>query len=1445
MTFLIFSLMACNGDDDGFAPFVTLESPTLYSVLRDDIPELLSGTAIDGDSDETALKARFVWSGEVICDDLDVDADGFTSCETLMTEGEGDLVFEAWDPEEHTGSDSLSLAVLHDYEPVVEITSPEDGAELYSGQPIDLAGVVSDDFDLPNLLDTRWESDQDGGLGVTGAPDGEGNVSTTVTLTEGSHTLTLYAIDSNGGEGSDSLDVEVGPENSDPTCEITAPEDGDWSAEGETATFTGSVDDSEQDPAELEATWSSDVDGVLSTSPATAAGVATLTSSTLTQGLHLVSLEVTDEAGGTCLASVSYVVGTPPTLEVTRPTAGGVLYDVGGVTFSATVADEESDPDELTLSWTSDVDGEFNTDSPPQDGLVAFTDDTLSPGDQTLTVVLTDPDGLTATSEIPFSIDVGPSEPTVEITPDPAYTDDDLVAVVTSDSVDPEGNPVTYAYAWSKDGGSTLGTADTLPSSLTAKDEVWEVIVTPNDGATDGTPASATVTILNSKPVIPAATLAPDPGYTGATLACTFDDATDADDDVVQATVSWTVSGSALGLTDHELTDDFFEIGDTVQCLVTPNDGYQDGDVAYSNEVAIENTPPEITNVTITPASPTVMDTLTCAYEGYSDLDGDADESTYSWTVDGTEVGTSETLSESFEKGDEVVCTVTPYDGNSEGTPLSDSVTVGNTAPAITGVTISPDPATIADTLTCSALDYEDEDGDSDQSEVVWMMDGNTVGSDTTLSGVFSGGDTVFCELTAYDGEDYGAMVSTSLRISNTVPTVSSVSITPNPATAEDELRCSWSDFVDPDLDDSDQSHVSWSVNGIDVSTDLTLSALFTGGDTVTCTVTPYDGEDEGTPVSESLVIDNSAPSITSVGIDPEPAYASDTLTCVYGGFVDEDGDADQSTYEWTVNGNLEGTSSTLAGVFVGGDLVSCEVTPSDGSATGTPLSAAILIENSPPELDSVTISPDPAYTDDELTCTEGTATDADGTTSFTYLYTWEIRGVSVGSGDTLASTEFNRDDEIVCMVSVSDGTDLSDPFSSDTLTISNSPPEVISVELTPSDPSTNSTLSATVSTTDEDGDSIALTYDWEVDGSDPGSTSSSLNGASYFDKGQQITVTVTPDDGRDQGDSLTSSTVTVVNTPPGEPTITITPSNPYAGRDDLVCEVDNHAEDVDADTVTYTMTWTVDSSSYSGATTTTWTDDTVPGSDTLGGEIWECTATPNDGEADGTAATDLAGVDNCSSLDFNGSSSYVTVTDGSQLDLNSGNFTVEAWFRLDSIPSSDMHLMSKRDATSGWDGWLLGVTGTSSSHGGGLVYFAHSDATELVGTTTLSTDVWYHVAYVNPPPGGTERLFLDGTEESSGPDSTPVASAADLILGRDSASSSYWFDGQLAEVALAPTELYTSSFTPDDEFDVAQERWLLLGFDEASGSTLEDLSAWGNDGTVHGASWVYDCNYY
>jgi hypothetical protein len=165
------------------------------------------------------------------------------------------------------------------------------------------------------------------------------------------------------------------------------------------------------------------------------------------------------------------------------------------------------------------------------------------------------------------------------------------------------------------------------------------------------------------------------------------------------------------------------------------------------------------------------------------------------------------------------------------------------------------------------------------------------------------------------------------------------------------------------------------------------------------------------------------------------------------------------------------------------------------------------------------------------------------------------------------------------------------------------------------------STVTCTPTATDADGDSISYTYTWHVNSALIAPTTSTLTGT-YFSKGNTVYCTATPTDGTTAGTAVSSSSYTVGNTAPTAPTVDISPTDPEAGLDPIVCSILTASTDVDGDTISYTFTWTKNGSSYTGATSTS-TTSTVPASATAATNVFICTATPSDGTTSGTAGTD------------------------------------------------------------------------------------------------------------------------------------------------------------------------------------------------------------------------------
>ena len=261
------------------------------------------------------------------------------------------------------------------------------------------------------------------------------------------------------------------------------------------------------------------------------------------------------------------------------------------------------------------------------------------------------------------------------------------------------------------------------------------------------------------------------------------------------------------------------------------------------------------------------------------------------------------------------------------------------------------------------------------------------------------------------------------------------------------------------------------------------------------------------------------------------------------------------------------------------------------------------------------------------LTC-NAYATDKDGD-SISYSYVWkriEASGTTTTYSSATSSTldldtvAVNAGDSVSCTVTASDGRGGSDS-GTHSVYVNNTKPTVTTPTVTPSGRFImGTTLTCAASGSDAEDGSLTPTYEWynglTLVSSIRALTLSTSSG--LYTYGDTLTCRATVTDS--EGDTATSSTSNTINNLPSAPVIAISPKTPTSGVDDLVCTISTESSDADAsDTVGYTFTWYNDGSVYSGkTTTTTHTGDTVPSTSLLGGEVWTCMVTPNDGYEDG-----------------------------------------------------------------------------------------------------------------------------------------------------------------------------------------------------------------------------------
>jgi len=643
------------------------------------------------------------------------------------------------------------------------------------------------------------------------------------------------------------------------------------------------------------------------------------------------------------------------------------------------------------------------------------------------------------------------------------------------------------------------------------------------------------------------------------------------------------------------------------------------------------NEPPGAPTVGIEPAEPTTSDALSAVIleDAVDPNKNDSVSYSYSWTLDGAVVDDldgPEVPADRTQRGDTWAVTVTPADDKLAGQAATASITILNSAPSAT-VAIEPEAPLSSDDLILD-VQTDDADGDTVNAQISWKVDGTDarISSERVPADRTTRGQVWEVTVVPKDARTEGEAVSASVQIANLPPEIESVRIRPELAYEESLLEVVI-DASDYDGDDLTYS-ATWSVNGAAI-TEVTALELdgtyFDRDDVVSVEIVANDGLADSEPVaSGEVTILNTPPSLDSVSITPSEAREGDTLTCTPTGFSDVDGDPEGYEYEWRIDGTVVSTATTLGSDQFGkGDRVSCTVTPVDGREAGLPVSARpIVIQNTPPQVTSITIGPSAPETGTTMTSTVTGASDVDDD-AVRLDIDWYVDGRKVASGASLAGTAYVKSQDIYAEVTPYDGTDYGTKVKSNTVTSVNAPPSFTSWVLSPTTAYTDSVVAVTLGTTDPDFDTVTVDYDWKLNGSTYGTSSTTSIPASAIERGDIITVTTTPNDGTVDG-TARSGRVDVVNKPPTTPVITLTPSDPELD-DDLLCTIVTGSTDADSDPVTTTMTWYKDGVEWTGSTsTTTRKGDTIDGSTTADGDEWECRVTASDGYDTVTASEEV-----------------------------------------------------------------------------------------------------------------------------------------------------------------------------------------------------------------------------
>lgn len=200
--------------------------------------------------------------------------------------------------------------------------------------------------------------------------------------------------------------------------------------------------------------------------------------------------------------------------------------------------------------------------------------------------------------------------------------------------------------------------------------------------------------------------------------------------------------------------------------------------------------------------------------------------------------------------------------------------------------------------------------------------------------------------------------------------------------------------------------------------------------------------------------------------------------------------------------------------------------------------------------------------------------------------------------------------------------------------------------------------------------------------------------------------------------------------------------------------------------------------------------------------------------------------------LDFDGVDDYIMVPSSSGDELNpQTNITVECWVNLNETPSSEhqSHLVTKFNSYR----LIIGTSGLPmfSIYSGGTWYSSE-------GVTIIQKNKWYHVAGTYD--GSRLRIFVNGVQEKlTNLGTSPLMQQNEepvRIGASDPTCASCFTNGKMDGVRIWNTNRVPGQIQNAMNQKVLGTTSNLVGLwhlDDGSGTTADDLTSYGNDGTL------------
>jgi hypothetical protein len=306
--------------------------------------------------------------------------------------------------------------------PVVSIDSPVEGEHFDLGEAVLFRAQISDKQDAADTLVVEWKTSNAETAAEKLIDESMADATgllffNTSTLMQGGHEIFLTVSDAEGESTTARVNIIIGadedtasPTGGDgaPIVSLDSPLDGAVVLQSSALNVVGLITDNEQDPYTLRANIVSSLDGGLWEGSPDEFGRVQLITTGLTVGMHTIRVEAIDDDAnrGSAQVQIEVVEDARPGVVIVSPNYGDWFWNTDSVRFQGQVSDDVTDPQDLVLAWSSDVDGVFSTlaANPMGDTIV---DVVLSAGFHTVTLAATDAD----MNETQFTIMVEVKDP--------------------------------------------------------------------------------------------------------------------------------------------------------------------------------------------------------------------------------------------------------------------------------------------------------------------------------------------------------------------------------------------------------------------------------------------------------------------------------------------------------------------------------------------------------------------------------------------------------------------------------------------------------------------------------------------------------------------------------------------------------------------------------------------------------------------------------------------------------------------------------------------------------------------------------------------------------------------------------------------------------------------------------------------------------------------------